>query len=160
MDISVSTKDFYFKVKSAGLICHKGKILLVQMNNNGFFCAPGGHVKIDETVKDACLREVEEEAKVKVKIQKDLCLIENFFEGRNKKNHEIAFYYLVSPINIKDLPTHDFIIEDENDGKLDFRWFDINKLQDVDFRPIALKEKFLSKNFDFEFITINQINDL
>ena len=158
MDISISNNDYYFKVKAVGLILHKDRILLVQINNNGFFCCPGGHVKINETVQDACLREIEEEVKVKVKIIKELCVVENFFEGINKNIHEIAFYYIVEPLNFDDLPKHDFVVEDPNDGKLDFRWFDINHLQNVDFRPKVLKEKLISKNLSFEFITINQLN--
>lgn len=157
MDISINDNDFNFKVKTVGLLTNGNKILLVQMNDNGFYCIPGGHVKVDESVQDACIREIEEEVNVKVKIQKKLCVIENFFKSRNKKIHELTFYYLVAPINEHELQTKDFAGVDNGNVKLSFKWFDIDKLDDVDFRPQVIKDKIIARNFDFEFITFNQL---
>ena len=157
MDISISNNEYYFKVKSVGLILQDNKILLVQMRDNGFFCVPGGHAKIHETAQEACIREIEEEVNVKVKIVKDLCVIENFFKSKDKKIHEITFYYIVSPLDNNQLPTKDFVRVDDNDGKLDFRWFALNNLENVDFRPQILKEKLIAKNFNFEYFTVNQL---
>lgn len=40
-------------------------------------------------------------------------------------------------------------IEPEKQGKLEFLWFDINKLDNIDFVPIKIKEAIKRNSKDF-----------
>ena len=39
----------------------QGEVLLAKRRDNGLWCIPGGHVDLDETLAQACLRELREE---------------------------------------------------------------------------------------------------
>ena len=67
------------------------------MDDSGFLCLPGGYVELGETTKEAVKRELNEEIRQEVKIEKYLGVVENYFINKyNKKMHEISFYYLMS----------------------------------------------------------------
>lgn len=152
MDISIQNKNCNFKAKAVGLLCVKNKLLLVQMSDAGFFALPGGHIHIGESATDAVVREMKEEALLDVKIKAPLCIIENFFDGKMGKCHEITFCYIVQLLNESNFKMEDFVRHDIEDGKLDFRWFSIDELHNVDLKPTILKEKILALNKHFELL--------
>lgn len=41
MNIKIDTKDKKFKYRVAGMLIAYGKLLVVQMMDNGFYCLPG-----------------------------------------------------------------------------------------------------------------------
>lgn len=45
-----------------------GEVLLAKRTDNGFWCVPGGHVDLGETLEVACLRELYEETGLKGKV--------------------------------------------------------------------------------------------
>ena len=95
--IKIKTNDYNFKFRVSGLIIKNNKLLLVDMDNSGFLCLPGGYVELGETTEEAIKREFIEETKRKVVIEKYLGVVENYFINKYcKKIHEISFYYLIS----------------------------------------------------------------
>lgn len=102
------------------------------------------------------LREAKEETGFDVKVEKLLMIVENFFTNADGKNmHELGYFYQVQPINIPEEKQKDFKLVENDEGKLvemDFRWFDLDKLNDVNIKPDFLKEKLSKINMEFEHI--------
>ena len=150
--IRMKNDDFYFKFRSAGILIKDNKVLVVEMDNNGFYCLPGGYVDIGETTEDAVIREFHEEFGKEVVIKKYLGIVENYFVTKSlRRMHEISCYYLL------DLEDNSYVVEDlsllENDNdhivRLDFKWISLNEIDNYDIRPKFLKD--LLKGYDLEF---------
>ena len=140
--IKIKTDDYYFKFRVSGLIIKNNKILLVDMDNSGFICLPGGYVELGETTEVAVKRELLEEVGKKFDISKYLGVVENYFINKySKKIHGISFYYLMTPI--ENIDTNNFTIIENDKGnkvKLDFKWIDLKDIGNYDIRPSFLKQ--------------------
>ncbi len=159
MDLKIKDTSNSFKCRVNGVLLHEGRILVLQMCHNGFYCCPGGHVHLGEKSTDAIEREFYEETKIKVKAEKLLSVMENFFLGKLGKFHEISFYYLLTPTG--EFSTTDFSLIENDEGNLldmEYRWVALDKLSDINFKPEILKKKLETKNFDFEHIIYDQIS--
>lgn len=157
--IKMKTDDYNFKFRVSGITINNGKILLVDMDDSGFLCLPGGYVELGETTEEAILREMEEEIRKKFHIKKYLGVVENYFINKyNKKMHEISFYYL---LETKDTFKNENFTLIENDKghsiKLDFKWIDLNEIEDYDIRPSFLKKVFRENNLEFNHLIFNEL---
>ena len=156
MDIGLKTDDKSFKFRVAGCLVKDNSLLGVQMCHNGFYCFPGGHLHVGEDSISAIKREFKEEVLVDCKVEKLFAVMENFF--KNKKGvlvHEVCFFYLLSA----DVERKDYNRVENDEGELkdlEFKWFDLDKLDKVDFRPDRIKEKLQKKDFSFEHIIYDQ----
>lgn len=77
--IKIKTEDYNFKFRVSGLVIKNNKLLLVDMDDSGFLCLPGGYVELGETTEVAIKRELVEEVGKKFDISKYLGVVENFF---------------------------------------------------------------------------------
>ena len=59
--IKIKTNDYNFKFRVSGLVIRNNKVLLVDMDDSGFLCLPGGYVELGETTEEAVKRELIEE---------------------------------------------------------------------------------------------------
>lgn len=155
-DVKICSDEINFKLRVNGIIIKDNHILTVQMNNNGFYCLPGGHVELGEDTKTAVVREIKEETNIETKVVKLLSIAENFFKRKNGKEfHELSFYYLLEPI--KDFEAKDYsIIEHDKDQDLllDFKWFNIDNLNQIEFKPTFLSSKLSKGDFLFNHVII------
>ena len=139
MDIKCNEDGKKFKFRVSGVLKYGDKYLVVKMNENTFYCLPGGHVEHGEDTEQACLREMREELGFDVKIKKLLAINQNFFTGsKMDKYHELGFYYLVEAADESKINKNDFHRDELDKGiiqHLDFKWFTIDELKKVDFRP-------------------------
>lgn len=146
MDIKIENETNVFKFRVCGILEHNNKYLVVKVNNNNFYCLPGGHVEIGEDTNQAILREMEEELGYAVKIQRLIAINQNFFTGMNGKSyHELAFYYLVNAHDAKNINTNDYVREELDKGKiqhLQFKWVTEQELKEIDFRPSFVVDCF------------------
>ena len=154
MDVKIKSEEGNFKMRVAGLVIKEGKLLTVNICNNGFFCLPGGHVHLGESSEEAIKREIGEEVGLTCKSIKMLALIENFFKSvKGVVTHEVCYFYMVEPN--EDIKTEDYTYVENDEGELknlEFKWFDLNKLDKMDFRPSALGKKLAKNDFEFEHI--------
>lgn len=121
MDIGINSEEGKFKFRVCGILEHDGKYLAVKMNNNNFFCLPGGHVELGEDTEMAVQR----------------------VDGR--QFHEIGYYYIVNAINEKNINASDYTREELDKGKiqhLEFKWFTKEELKAIDFRPKYIVDCF------------------
>lgn len=157
--IKMKTNDYNFKFRVSGLIIKSNKLLLVDMDDSGFLCLPGGYVELGETTEEAAKRELTEEIRQDVRVEKYLGVVENYFINKyNKKMHEISFYYLMNFIN-NDIDDNDFIIIENDKGhkiKLDFKWIDIDCLDEFDVRPSFLK-RIIKNELEFNHLIFNEL---
>ena len=156
MDIKIKSEEGSFKYRVAGVLWKNNKMLL-QTKDNGFFALPGGHVHLGESAERAVEREMREELKVETEVTSPLAVIENFFNNElGLVTHEICFYYNMRLKDETSLTGEDYVVFDEEDGKLDFRWYSSDELKNVDFRPKEFKQKLLEKPQSFFKMTIDQ----
>lgn len=159
-DIKIENLSGNFKFRVNGILMHDDEILVVKMNNNPFYCLPGGHVKLGEDSKSAVIREIKEETGYDSHINKLVSVTENFFVRKNgKKIHELGFYYLLNLdnkeiINNKEYEKTEESEENEEKINLHFKWVPINELKDIEFKPQELKEKLEDGNADFQHLII------
>ena len=157
MNIRIKNDNFDFKFRVSGIFIKDNKILLVDMDDSGFLCLPGGHVELGEKTENALIRELLEETKKEVKIKKYLGVMENYFVNKYSiKIHEICFYYLID--FIEDIKLDDFIVfEDDNaKTKLEYHFIDIKDIDKYDVRPSILKE-IVKNNLEFKHYVIEDI---
>lgn len=158
MDVKIDNEYGKFKFRVCGILEHNGKYLVVKMNENKFFCLPGGHVELGEDTDTAVLREMHEELGYEITIKKLVAINQNFFKDNDGKNfHEIGFYYIVKAKNEKDINAHDYEREELDKGKIQhliFKWLTKEELKNLDFRP-----KFLTECLDKEETVINITRD-
>ncbi len=154
-DIKILKDYKEYKFRVAGIVIKNNKVLICRMHYNNYYCFPGGHVEILEDSLHAIERELNEELYFKVNIKSLFALHENFYENRNKKFHEICFYYLAEPV--EEVLLEDRIYEEIDHGNLVkylYKWVDRNKLKDYKLHPEIIVEK-LEKNDEkfMHFIT-------
>lgn len=158
-DIKINLDRQIFKYRVSGVLIQNDKILTVQMMDNGFYCLPGGHVKFGEFSNDSVKREFEEEVKIPVIVKEPLAVIESIFKRKDGiEVHEIGITYILEKKEELKILLDDYTITENDDGiekKLNFKWIDLNKLDDYDFRPSLLKEQLKNKDFSFKHYITN-----
>ena len=159
--IKMKTDDYNFKFRVSGLIIRNNKLLLVDMDDSGFLCLPGGYVELGETTEEAVKRELVEEIGKDVIIKKYLGVVENYFINKfSKKMHEISFYYVMDFVGT-DIEETDFTLIENDKGhkiKLDFKWININEIDKFDIRPNFLKDLFKNNNLEFNHLIFDELN--
>lgn len=158
IDISIKTNDRRFKYRVNGIMIHDNKILLLRsVKNLNSYCLPGGHVEFGENTINAMAREMFEETKVKVSINSLFSIAEGFFVDKNGiKNHEISFYYIVTPED-NNINYSNFSLQELDKGVKkthDFEWIGIDALADIDLRPAPIKQKIINGDYDFQHLII------
>ena len=80
-NLNLNGKTYYREAVRA-VIMDNNKILLIYSEKNGDYKLPGGGVEEGETYEEALRREVEEEAGVRVSINKELFRVMEYDEGQ------------------------------------------------------------------------------
>ena len=154
MDITIDVEDYKLNIRAAGIIIHNNKILAHRNKNSDHHALLGGRVAIGENSEETVKREIYEETGKEVEIIGYISTIENFFEMRGKKYHEIMFVYKVEFTNEKDKLLQDTIKNIEGKEYLQYEWLDIDKIDQYPLRPQIVKEILKEKVFP-----VHKIND-
>ncbi len=80
-NLNLNGKTYYREAVRA-VIMDNNKILLIYSEKNGDYKLPGGGVEEGETYEEALIREVEEEAGMRVSINKELFRVMEYDEGQ------------------------------------------------------------------------------
>ena len=89
MDLTIDVEDYKLNVRATVIIEHNGKILVHRNVNSNHYALIGGRVKIGEDSETTVKREVMEELGKKIEVIGYVTTIENFFEMKGSKYHEI-----------------------------------------------------------------------
>ncbi|MBR3890708.1 MAG: NUDIX domain-containing protein [Bacilli bacterium] len=145
VDVKIDCAEGKFKFRVCGIVRVNNKYLTVKIQNNDFFCLPGGHVELGEDTDTAVLREMKEELGYEVKIVRLVSIIQNFFKAKDGRQfHELGYYYIVEPVNINEVNLEDYVRMENDKGemkRLEFRWFTLDELNNTRFLPEILKSK-------------------
>ena len=151
IDVKIDSAEGKFKFRVCGILKVKDKYLTVKIQNNDFYCLPGGHVELGEDTDSAVLREMKEELGYEVKIVKLVSIIQNFFKAKDGRVfHELGYYYIVEPTNLDDVNLDDYVITELDKGKLvrlEFKWFTLDELKQTRFLPEVLKHELDNTTF-------------
>jgi 8-oxo-dGTP diphosphatase len=118
---------------------HQLKVLLIQRANDpyrDYWALPGGFVKAEETLKDAALRELEEETGVKDVFVEQLFTFGD--PGRDPRGRVISVaYYALVNLGEHELTTSSDVSRAE--------WFEINNLPKLAFDHLRIFETALDR---------------
>ena len=147
MDLTIDVEDYRLNIRAGVVIEHNGKILAHRNLNSDHYAIIGGRVEIGEDSETTVKREIKEELGKDIKITEYISTIENFFEIKGSKYHEIMFVYGIEFINEEDKKI-DYVMKNiEGKDYLQYEWLDIAKIDEYRLLPEALKGVLKEKKF-------------
>ena len=156
MDITIDVGGYKLNVRAGVVIMHNNKILLHRNVNSDHYAMIGGRVEIGEDSEHTIKREVKEELGKEIEITGYASTVENFFEMKGAKYHEIMFIYKAEFVNEDDKKLEDTLQNIEGKDYLQYEWIEINKIDEYPLLPRAVKEVLKENKFPIHKIN----NDL
>ena len=147
MDITIDVGDYKLNVRAAGIIIHNGKILVHRDINKNHYALIGGRVEIGENSADTVRREIKEETGKDIEITGYIATIENFFEMKGSKYHEILFVHQAEFINEEDKKIEYILKNKEGKDYLQYEWLDLNKIEEYPLYPKAIQTILKEQKF-------------
>ena len=156
MDITIDVDDYKLNVRAAGIMNHNGKILVHRNINSDHYALIGGRVEIGESSADTVKREIKEELGKNIEITGYISTIENFFEMKGSKYHEIMFVHKIEFTNEEDKKIEYTMKNIEGKDYLQYEWIDLDSIDEYPLLPIAIKDVLKENKFPIHKIN----NDL
>lgn len=147
MDITIDVDNYKLNVRAAGVIIHNGKILLHRNINSNHYALIGGRVEIGESSADTIKREIKEELGKDIEITGYISTIENFFEMKGSKYHEILFVHKIEFTNEEDKKIEYTMKNIEGKDYLQYEWIDLDNIEEYPLMPIVLKDVLKENKF-------------
>jgi 8-oxo-dGTP diphosphatase len=145
-EYSVSVDELKWRPAAYAVIIHNKKVLLI--NIEGGYHMPGGGIELGETPEEAIIREVGEEANIKVDSPRLIGSLTTFFTKLNKNTtkkpvhvQSLLLYYACK-LSDSSIREGDFLDNREVEAGLVAEWVGIDKIRNlkigstVDWRPI------------------------
>lgn len=154
MDITIDVEDYKLNVRTAGIIIHNNKLLVHRNINEEHYALIGGRIGIGENSEDALKREILEELGKEIEIIENVATIENFFEMKSHKYHEIMFVHKIEFTDEEDKKTQDTIKNIEGKEYLKYEWLNLDKIDEYPLKPQVIKEILKSKKFPVHKINL------
>lgn len=147
MDITIDVEDYKLNVRAAGVIIHNNKILVHKNVNSDHYALVGGRIEIGENSVDTIKREIKEELGKDIEITGYISTIENFFEMKGSKYHEIMFVYKVEFVDEKDKEIEYTLENIEGKDYLKYEWLALDKIEQYPLWPKAIREVLKENKF-------------
>lgn len=147
MDITIDVDDYKLNVRAAGVIIHNGKILTHRNVNSDHYALIGGRVEIGESSANTIRREIKEELGKDIEITGYISTIENFFEMKGSKYHEIMFVHKIEFTNEEDKKIEYVMKNIEGKDYLQYEWIELNRIDEYPLVPIAVKDILKENRF-------------
>ena len=145
MDLTIDVEDYKLNVRAAGVIIHNNKILVHRNINSDHYALIGGRVEVGEDSETTVKREVEEELEKEIEINGYISTIENFFEMKGEKYHEILFIHKAEFANEEDKKIEYTLKNMEGKDYLKYEWLEMDKIEEYPLLPKIVK-KVLKEN--------------
>ena len=154
MDITIDVEDYKLNIRAGVIIIHNNKVLVHKNTNSDHYALLGGRIKIGENSEETVKREVIEETGKEIEITGYISTIENFFEMKGRKYHEIMFVHKAEFKREEDKKIIDTIKNVEGKEHLQYEWLDLDKIEEYPLKPQVIKE--ILKEMVFP---VHKIND-
>ena len=112
------------------VILSRNKIILCRIKGKNRYFLPGGHVEFGEEIKASLKRELMEEAGMKVKLNKVIGVVENFYRENRKSHHEINIIFSGTTETRKIL---------SKEPHIEFEYMDIKYIKNENILPKQVK---------------------
>lgn len=152
MDLTIKVEDYKLNVRAAGIIIHNNKVLTHRKLNSNHYTFIGGRVEIGEDSATTVKREIEEELGKEAEIIEHGGVIENFFEMKGAKYHEMLFIHRAEFVNEEDKKIEYTLKNKEGKDYLQYEWIDIDHLDDYPIKPAIIKEILKQGKFPVHMI--------
>ena len=139
-DISFGFDEYCFGVRTVGVVVRNGKVLVQHERDGNEYALPGGTVKLGETTEETLVREYYEETGSDIIIKKLLWTEESIWEYNGKKQHGIAFYYLIDLQDDSIFQRSEFVSQKDN-CNIVLGWMPVNDLENIIIYPEFVKEE-------------------
>ena len=147
MDLTIDVEDYKLNVRAAGVIIHNNKVLVHKNVNKEHYALIGGRVEIGEDSETTVKREAQEELGKEVEIIGYVATIENFFEMKDSKYHEILFIHKAEFINEDDKIIEYTLKNMEGKEHLQYEWLELDKLDEYPLVPKTVKDILKENKF-------------
>ena len=131
-----------FSFRAGAIILRDGHVLATRTTTETIWYPPGGRVEWGESTRVAVQREIVEELGMAGEVGELTIMLESFFTYRDKRFHELAYYYPVTLPDDFPFRTDGEVCHRGRDGEVDleFKWLrtDAESLRANDFKPEAL----------------------
>lgn len=155
MDLTIDIEEYKLNIRAAAIIIHNGKLLVHKDINSDHYALIGGRVKIGENSEDTIKREIKEEMGKEIEIISYISTIENFFEMKSKKYHEIMFVYRADFVKEEDKKIEDTIKNIEGKDYLEYEWIELSQIEKYPLLPKTIKEILKEERFPIHKINID-----
>ena len=156
MDLTIDVEDYKLNVRAAVVITHKGKILVHKNLNSDHYALIGGRVEIGEDSETTVKRELLEEIGKEIEVTGYIATVENFFEMKDSKYHEILFIHKGEFKDDEDKKIEYIMKNVEGKDYLQYEWIDLDKIEEYPLLPKAIKDVLKENKFPIHKIN----NDL
>jgi len=129
-----------FRVRTAGVATNRGRVLLNGWDGFRHLALPGGGVEFGETSDAALVREMREELGVAARIGRLLWVVENHFDLKGERFHEIGFYWEMTLPETAACVTSERFEAFDDGVRMHLAWVPLIDLGDVDLVPSFLVE--------------------
>ena len=147
MDITIDVEDYKLNIRAGVIIIHNNKVLVHKNINSDHYALLGGRVKIGENSEETVKREVIEETGKEIEITGYISTIENFFEMKGRKYHEIMFVYKIEFVNEEDKKIEYTIKNIEGKDYLQYEWIELEKIAEYEVVPKVIKDVLKENKF-------------
>ena len=155
MDLTIDVENYKLNVRAAGIITHNGKMLVHRNINSDHYALIGGRVEIGEDSATTVTRAIKEELGKEIEITGYVSTVENFFEMKGAKYHEIMFIYKAEFVKEEDKKLESTLQNIEGKDYLQYEWIDLDKIDEYPLRPDVLKEVLKESKFPVHKINID-----
>ena len=152
MDITIDVDNYKLNVRAAGVMIHNDKILVHRNVNSDHYALIGGRVEIGENSVDTVKREIKEELGKDIEIIGYISTIENFFEMKGSKYHEIMFVHKIEFINKEDKKIEYTMKNIEGKDYLQYEWIERNQIDQVPLMPEKIKSVLKNRKYHSHII--------
>lgn len=140
MDITINLEEYKLNVRAAAIIIHDNKVLAHRDINLDHYALLGGRVEVGEDSESTIKREILEETGKEIEITGYISTIENFFEMKGSKYHEIMFVHKAEFKNEEDKVIKETLKNIEGKEYLQYEWLDLEKIEKYPLRPNVIKQ--------------------
>jgi len=147
MDLTINVGDYKLNVRAAAVIIHNNKVLVHRNINSDHYALVGGRIEIGENSVDTIKREIKEELGKDIEITGYISTIENFFEMKGSKYHEIMFVHKAEFVDEKDKTIEYTLKNIEGKDYLEYQWLELDKIEKYPLWPKAIQEVLKENKF-------------